>query len=214
MSDPTHKEIIEDKIDDVVEYVEFYYHLPSYLMFVEEKPSYGFKKKKIALIVASLVQEVIKRTNNMEAKVDLVFLASEKDFVKKVLSLQKLLQARFLLFPTNPAERIYTDVERDLRESNVEKRLVIDKPVPGGSLNYGENSNGRKYLQMIEDGYGKGRVKGIDEQGNLAILDSEERSEKVAVDSNWPEESILSTLKQKVIEIWNKFKPKDFGDND
>lgn len=214
LSDPESKEIIEEKIDGVVEYVEFYYNLPSFLMFVEEKRSYGLTKKRIATIVSILLREVIKSKENIEAEVDLVFLASEKEFVKKVLSLQKLLYARFILFPTNPSPRIYEDLEKDLRDSNVEKRLIVDRPKPGESLDYKkESSFGRKSLQMVEDGYGKGKVRGIDQNGALVILDSEERSEKVSLDSNQPMESIISTLLQKITEIWNKFKPKDSEDD-
>jgi len=208
------KEIVEEKLEGIVEYVEFYYHLPSFLMFVEEKRSYGLTKKRIATIVSILLREVIKSKENIEAEVDLVFLASEKEFVKKVLSLQKLLYARFILFPTNPSPRIYEDLEKDLRDSNVEKRLIVDRPKPGESLDYKkESSFGRKSLQMVEDGYGKGKVRGIDQNGALVILDSEERSEKVSLDSNQPMESIISTLLQKITEIWNKFKPKDSEDD-
>ncbi len=208
IEDEEKKTIKEEEIDKAVDYINFYYEMENFLFFIEEKKGIGLDRNHISSYLAKILKEGISKKDSI-ADVDITFLGSERDFIAQVFSLKKIYRANFVLYPTNPNQRrIYEEIDRDLHNSNVEKRQIIDKAIPEGSLNYtDENSSGYKYLKMIEDGYGRGKVKGINQDGENVELDSQEQAEKLPINTDEPEENIIDKIKQKAREIYLKFKP-------
>ena len=206
--DKKSKEIGKEEVPNAYEELNFYYHIKYFLLFVEEKPSYGLERKKVATYFSQLILNGFEHEkNNYIPDVSLSYIGDKVKLTEKIDSLKRIFNARFVLFPSNPSSRSWDAIDNDLKNSNVEKRTVIDKAKPAGSLNYKkEDTNAHAYITMVEDGYGTAKIKGTDENGEKLTINSDDLAERLAIEKNDNKETILQKIIRKAADIFERNK--------
>ncbi|WP_027715845.1 hypothetical protein [Desulfuromonas sp. TF] len=198
------KEIEQQVVQNVVENVKMYYNKSDMLLFFEEKTGYGLDRKKVKFLIQKLIGKATGSKNN-PADVDITFLGEERKFKNEVLGLTRILSSNMVLFPSNPSARIWDEIDKDLKETNTEKRIIKDKAPPKGTLNYGQGTKSYQMLNMIEDGYGEGSIRGISDTGELVRIHSKDLVEKITVNDK-KENDLITRLLLKVSYIRDRFR--------
>lgn len=207
------KKMGKEEVPNAYEALNFYYHIKHFLLFIEEKPAYGLDRTKVAKYFSGLLLLGFKTFkdsylgNSYIPDVDLTYLGDKIKLIEKINSFKSIFTARFVLFPSNPSRRNWEEIDNDLKNSNVEKRTIIDKAKPNGSLDYKkENTNVQAYITMVEDGYGEAKLQGLDENNEKLTLNSNDLSERLTIDKNDNKETILEKIQRKVSEIFERNK--------
>ncbi len=207
------KKTSKEEVPNAYEELNFYYHIGYFLLFIEEKPSYGLDRKKVAKYFSQLLLKGFQDFKDINASnyyipdVNLSYIGDKVILTEKIYSFKKIFNARFVLFPSNPSERNWAPIDNDLKSSQVEKRTIIDKAKPDGSLDYKkEGTNAHAFITMVEDGYGIAKIKGIDKNDEKLTVNSDDLAERLVVDKNDNKETILEKIIKKAFDIFERNK--------
>jgi hypothetical protein len=131
----------------------------------------------------------------------------QDEIFREMEELKSITNVKVSLHPSNPNPNpTYEDIDEDLRDKNAQK-YVEEYDSGDGALNIKDDEEVRKKISMANDGYGHGKVSGIDENGEKKTVatDDQPTSEDVPIEENLNSEDILSILGDKIKSIMGRF---------
>lgn len=129
------------------------------------------------------------------------------EIFRELEKLGSITNVKISLHPSNPNPNpTYEDIDEDLRNKNAQK-YVEEYDGGDGALKIKDDKEVRKKISMANDGYGHGRVSGIDENGEKKTVatDDQPTTEEVPIDETLSPKDILSILGDKIKSIMDRF---------
>lgn len=138
---------------------------------------------------------------------DVQVINDQYEIFQEMEDLTSIQNVKVSLHPSNPNPNpTYEDVDENLREKNV-KTYTEEYDGGDGSLNVKDDEEIRKKISMANDGYGVGKIRGTDEDGEKKTVatDDQPTTEKVPIDDTLTPTDILDFLSEKVQSIMGRF---------
>lgn len=171
----------------------------SLLIFAENKayiPKESFTNR---------IKEIIRRSLDEKfTDIEIQAIEDTYSFIKRLEEFSEIKSIKITLHPSNPNNSdLWREFDERLQNDNITSYTEIQKNTrTGESIVVDEQTESKFY--MSEDGYGRSRVEGYDQQGQRLKIDSEENSRHASVSVRGTDISysdIYENTKQKKEEI-------------